>query len=88
MARLPFWEKYHIGVIVAKSLGVNGLKLHYDADGDILYFHFKEGPAESVKEVEDNVLVELDDAGEVMGIEVWGARKKGVLKQLTRAASR
>ena len=64
------------------------MKLDYDADGDILYFHFRDGPAGSVKEVEDNVMVELDAAGEVMGIEVWAAKKKGVLKQLTKAVSR
>jgi uncharacterized protein YuzE len=64
------------------------MKLDYNAEDDILYFHFRDGPAESVKEVEDNVMVELDDDGEVMGIEVWGAKKKGVLRQLTNAVSR
>ncbi|MCL5671920.1 MAG: DUF2283 domain-containing protein [Nitrososphaerota archaeon] len=62
------------------------MKLSYDPEVDILYFHFKDGPAESVREVEDEVVVELDKKGEVMGIEVWGLRKKGVLKQLARAA--
>jgi len=64
------------------------MKLDYDAEDDVLYFHFKDGPAESVKEVEDNVMVELDGKGEVMGIEVWGAKKKGVLRQLAKATSR
>jgi uncharacterized protein YuzE len=63
------------------------MKLDYDAKDDVLYFHFRDGPAESVKEVEDNVMVELDDDGEVMGIEVWGAKKSGVLRQLTNAVS-
>jgi len=63
------------------------MKLDYDSEDDVLYFHFRDGPAESVKEVEDNVMVELDDNGEVMGIEVWGAKKKGVLRQLTNAVS-
>ena len=60
------------------------MKVNYDSDEDVLYFHFKNGPAESVREVEDEVIVELDKKGEVMGIEVWGIRKKGVLKQLTQ----
>jgi uncharacterized protein YuzE len=64
------------------------MKLDYDAEDDILYFHFRDGPAGSVKEVEDNVMVELDDEGEVMGIEVWAAKKKGILRQLTKAVSR
>ncbi len=48
--------------------------------------HFKDGSAESVREVEDDVVVEFDRDGEVMGIEVWSIRKKGVLKQLTQIA--
>jgi uncharacterized protein YuzE len=62
------------------------MKLSYDAEDDILYMHFKDGQAEAVKEVEDNVIVELDKKGDVMGIELWGIRKKGVLKQLTQIA--
>jgi uncharacterized protein YuzE len=54
----------------------------------ILYFHFRDGPAGSVKGVEDDVMVELDDEGEVMGIEVWDAKKKGILRRLTKAVSR
>ncbi len=62
------------------------MKVSYDSEDDVLYMHFKNGPAETVKEVEDNVIVELDEKGEVMGIELWGIRKKGVLKQLTQIA--
>ena len=62
------------------------MKLSYDPDVDVLSFHFKNGPAHSVRAVEDEVIVELDKKGEVMEIEVWGIRKKGVLKQLTPMA--
>ncbi len=60
------------------------MRLSYDSKSDILYMHFKDGPAESLKEVEDNVVVELDNKGEVMGIELWGIRRKGILKELTQ----
>jgi uncharacterized protein YuzE len=59
------------------------LKFSYDPREDVLYFHFKEGPSESVKEIENNVIVELDNSGELMGIEFWNAKKKGLLKQLS-----
>ncbi len=59
-----------------------GLRFSYDSEQDILYLHFKDGPAQSVREVEDRVIVELDRAGEVMGIEVWAARGRGLLRQL------
>lgn len=63
------------------------MKVNYDSAEDVLYFHFKDGPAESVREIEDEVVVELDKNGEVMGIEVWGVKKKGVLKQLAQIPS-
>lgn len=62
------------------------MKLSYDSEEDILYLHFKDGTAGSVREVEDNVIVELDPNGEVMGIELWGIKKKGDLKQLQQIA--
>jgi len=62
------------------------MKVSYDSGDDILYMHFKDGPAEVVKEVEDNVIVELDKKGEVMGIELWSAKKRGVLRQLAKVA--
>jgi uncharacterized protein YuzE len=62
------------------------LKLDYDPDEDVLYMHFRDGPAESIREVEDDVIVEFDKDGEVMGVEVWGIRRKGVLRQLAQVA--
>jgi len=62
------------------------MTVSYDSEDDVLYMHFKDGPAETVKEVEDNVVVEFDEKGEVMGIELWGIKKKGVLKQHTQIA--
>lgn len=68
-------------------MGAETLKLSYEAEDDILYMHFKDGPASKVNEVEDGVIVELDSSGEVMGIEVWGIRKAGLLKQLAQIAT-
>ena len=62
------------------------MKVSYDPNEDVLYMHFRKGPSDTVKEVEDNVIVELDRDGEVMGIELWGIKKKGVLKQLSQIA--
>lgn len=64
------------------------MKLNYDSESDILYMHFRDGPAEAVTEVDDSVIVELDSKGEVKGIELWGIRKRGVLKQLAQIAVR
>ena len=53
----------------------------------VFYPHFKDGRAQTVKEVADNVLVETDARGEVRRMEVWGIRKRGVLDQLAKAAA-
>ena len=63
------------------------MKLRYDPESDILYLHFKDGRAQMVKEVADNVMVETDARGEVMGIEMWEIRKRGVLDQLAKVAA-
>jgi len=61
------------------------MKVSYDAEDDILYMHFKDGPADSVREVEDGVVIEPDAKGEVMGIELSGLKKKKeVVRRLTQ----
>jgi len=62
------------------------VKVSYDSGDDIIYMPFKDGPAEVVKEVEANVIVELDKKVEVMGIELWSAKKRGALRQLAKVA--
>jgi uncharacterized protein YuzE len=47
------------------------VKVLYDPETDILYLHFIEGAVEEVIEAGDNVIVELDEKGRIMGIEIW-----------------
>ncbi|MBS7627061.1 DUF2283 domain-containing protein [Candidatus Bathyarchaeota archaeon] len=58
----------------------------YDPGQEILYLHFKDGPARIVKEVGDRVVFEMDGAGEVMGIELRDAREKDLLEHLVKIA--
>ena len=58
------------------------LRFSYDRESDILYIHLRDGPSESVEELDDGIIVERDEKGGVMGIEVWNAKKRGILKQL------
>jgi len=34
-----------------------------------------------------NVVLELDEGRGIMGLEIWGARKMGLLEQVARAAA-
>ena len=49
--------------------------VHYDAETDILYISIREGEEEEFVELADNVALELDDAGQIIGIEIEDAAK-------------
>ena len=57
--------------------------VHYDPEAVILYILLREGPVEDTVEVAEDVFVELDEKGEVIGIEIWRA-SKNVLEPLTQ----
>jgi uncharacterized protein YuzE len=48
-------------------------RINYDAKSDVFYLAIKEGYEEKHQEVAPGVFVELDKAGEVMGIEILNA---------------
>jgi uncharacterized protein YuzE len=60
------------------------VKVLYDTETDILYLHFIDGTAEEVIEAGDNVIVELDEKGRIMGIEIWNASKEGLWRNSER----
>jgi uncharacterized protein YuzE len=60
------------------------LKVLYDPETDILYFHFADGEVEEVLEAGDGVVVELGGEGRIMGVEVWGASRRGVIEELRK----
>jgi uncharacterized protein YuzE len=63
------------------------LKVLYDPETDILYFHFADGEVEELLEAGDGVVVELGKEGRIMGVEVWGASRRGVIEELRRVVA-
>jgi uncharacterized protein YuzE len=61
------------------------IKASYDRAEDILYLFFKEGPSYEVVEADPDVHLELDRKGRIMGIEIWNARKSGLIKKVEEA---
>ncbi len=59
------------------------VKVSYDASSDILYLLFKEGPSEELVEAGSDVILEMDGKGDLMGLEIWNAKKTGLIKKLT-----
>jgi uncharacterized protein YuzE len=65
----------------------NMMKVHYDKEQDILYLTFKDGPSHEIIESAPNIVLELDENKEIMGLEIWNARKIGVLEQVAKVAA-
>ena len=40
----------------------------------------REGPSHEVIETDPNVHLELDENGKIMGIEIWNAKKSGLIR--------
>jgi len=54
---------------------VNEPTVHYDPKSDVLYFLVKDGEEERFVEVADGVNVELDQEGQLLGVEILNASR-------------
>ena len=52
------------------------MRLHYYPETDSLYIDLSEKPSASTKEVTEGLLVDLDEDGNVVGIDIDHASKK------------
>lgn len=51
------------------------MKVRYDADSDIMYISIKDEDVEDMDELGEDVFAEYNKDGEIIGIEIWQARK-------------
>ena len=58
-------------------------RVYYDPEADILYIMLREGPVEDTVEAGEDVFIELDEKGEIIGIEIW--RASDVLESVIQA---
>jgi uncharacterized protein YuzE len=63
-------------------------RVHYDPEADILYIVVREGPVEDTLEVDEDIFIEVDEKGEIVGIEVWNASKNIIDKIAEAIASK
>ena len=65
------------------------MRIEYDKDSDCAYIYLdypiKEGEAKKTIEINDNIIVDLNDKGQLMGIEVLDASKVLSKKALINA---
>ena len=70
---------------MAKNMRNSKKIINYDAASDVLYLGLRRGLEEEFVEVAPGINVELDENGEVIGVEVLNASK--VLKPAFRVSS-
>jgi len=63
------------------------MKAPYDRVQDILYLAFKDGPGHEIIESSPNIVLELDKKREIVGLEIWNAKKTGLLEQVAKVAA-
>jgi uncharacterized protein YuzE len=57
-------------------LGKGRVKIRYDSERDILYIDVAPGrKARDTQPLDDDILVDLDEEGNIVGVEVWNASK-------------
>ncbi|RKY63805.1 MAG: hypothetical protein DRQ02_12225 [Candidatus Latescibacterota bacterium] len=59
------------------------MKLEYYPDTDSLYIDLSEKPSVSSQEISEGVIIDFDEKGNVVGIDIDNASKKIALKALT-----
>ncbi|MDH7577545.1 MAG: DUF2283 domain-containing protein [Bacillota bacterium] len=52
------------------------MKFRYDPDADALYIRFKEGAVADTDEVSAGVMLDIDEEGNLLGLEILDASKK------------
>ena len=54
------------------------LRISYDRVADALYIRLKEGKVSNSIEVNEGIIVDLNEKGEIMGLEILNFSKSGV----------
>ncbi|MBM3309386.1 MAG: DUF2283 domain-containing protein [Candidatus Altiarchaeales archaeon] len=64
------------------------MKISFDAEADALYVQIVKGKFHSNKKVDENTVLDLDEKGRVLGLEIIGVKErvgeKGVLELMVK----
>ncbi len=63
------------------------MKVEHEPEADILYIWVKEGEVKDTVDLNEDVWADLNEEGEIVGVEIWQARKhviSEILKFLER----
>jgi len=51
------------------------MKVVYDPEADILYIMIKDEKVKETRDLDEDIWIDINDRGEIVGIEIWQARK-------------
>lgn len=51
------------------------MKVEYDPESDILYIQIRDEKIKETVDLDDDIFADLNEKGEIVGIEIWQARK-------------
>jgi len=54
------------------------MKITYDLEGDALYILLREAKPEDSFDLNPGITVDIDEKGEIIGVEIIGARERGI----------
>jgi uncharacterized protein YuzE len=60
------------------------MKIEYSREADALYVYFKEDFVAKSREIEDGIVIDFDDNGQIIGIEVLDATQRFSLADIVR----
>jgi len=58
------------------------MRIHYSQEADALYIRLKETKIENSDEIADNIIMDYDESGNVVGIEILSASQKADVNNL------
>jgi uncharacterized protein YuzE len=62
------------------------MKIEYSKTADALYVYFREKEVAKSKEVEEGVVIDLDEEGHIVGVEVLDASKRLLPSELVNVS--
>jgi len=59
------------------------MKVEYDDESNILYLKLREGKIVETRLLAEDVYVDVDENGDILGIEIWNA-SRNIIEELAR----
>ena len=59
------------------------MKITYDAEADAMYIEFREGTFAGNKKIDEDTIIDLDNKGNILGIELLNVKKRIPMSSLS-----